>query len=147
MRWILLVPILVGAITVFQSGLNKIISTRLSLLTAVSINSLLFLFTSLLCWFVYASNNWEKTMTELKQATYSPWYVLPGICGFLIVAGIPYSMGKIGSGKTFVLLIASQILFGLIWDISYEKKSFTLNQYIAAVICFASATWFTFSRE
>lgn len=49
------------------------------------------------------------------SSTESPqfWYLLPGICGFLIVLGVPISIQMMGPTKTFITLIVSQVVFSL----------------------------------
>ena len=49
------------------------------------------------------------------------WYFIPGLCGFLIVFGIPYGIIRIGALLTITLMICTQIITSIFWDTFVEQ--------------------------
>lgn len=62
------------------------------------------------------------------------WYIIPGICGLLIVTIIPYSIYKVGAAKIFVAIIAAQVVASLVWDAKVEGTSLDIWRIAGAII-------------
>ena len=49
--------------------------------------------------------------------------ILPGICGLLIVFGIPFGMSQMGAVKLLIGVVAVQLLVAAVWDRMIEGIS------------------------
>lgn len=116
----LAIPIAIGLAVVVQGILNRQIGLNWGLSAAVLLNAVVFLF---LCAGLYLWTRWtsEPLPSYLKfpEGPSSPpayWYLIPGLCGFFIVVGVPISLFQVGPTKTFIILIVSQIVFSLVME-------------------------------
>jgi len=105
----LLIPITIGLSVVLQGILNRKMSLVWGLPEVIVLNGAVFFIISLAYYF--GVRLFSPEMPPLKSPEY--WYFLPGICGFLIVLGVPSSIGIMGPTKTFITLIVSQVVFSL----------------------------------
>ena len=114
-----LLPILIGFAGVVQGGLNKEIMKNWGITGAVLINNLQVFFWSMFVWFLARhatalfSDDW-RPLAQSNQIHW--WYLVPGLCGFFIVAGIPVAIDKVGAGKTFMGILLAQLIGGVAWD-------------------------------
>jgi len=77
---------------------------------------------------------------DLQKISDLGWKViLPGICGFTIVMGIPWAMSKVGALQVFLSMIFAQILFSSIWDLSVEGVPLSAKRIIGGVITLIGA--------
>lgn len=108
----------VGAFGVLQAGLNKKVGVDAGLSGAALVNSLVML-TAIGAFFAL-----ERLRPDLVPDAFRGrlpgrpewWWVLPGLSGFFIVFGFPWAIGRIGATTAVVLLIAAQIVAGVVWD-------------------------------
>lgn len=116
--WMLLPPIL-GAAVVCQAILNWQFSESLGLATAVLINAGVFFAAAAMLWLG------TRLMPDLFPDFLKPGpagfeanatLLVPGLCGFLLVLGAPWSLQKVGPSMTFVLLVGAQIVLGVFAD-------------------------------
>lgn len=112
-------PLTLGILVVLQGGLNRQIGGTWGLGTALVLNAgILFAVSAIF----YGILRWSpETFPEFlrpKIPAQSPpwWYLIPGLCGFFLVLGLPWSIQSIGSAKSFILLITAQICAGIAWD-------------------------------
>ena len=128
MKLFYLVPIVVGLCTVVQGALNKQLSQQWGLSWALVITSVLvLLFSFMLLWSgAYAG---EFQISSLKW-----WHFVPALCGFLIILGIPLSIGKVGALSTFLLIIASQIVVSGMWDRFVEGMTLSWTRVLGAFV-------------
>lgn len=109
------VPFILGALTVVQSVMNRSLGVKYGWPVAGMINNTFgFLFAGLLV-LILAVIFSGKGISRVDEWHW--WYFIPGCFGMLFVMGIPLAVHQIGASRTFVLLVASQILFGLLWDL------------------------------
>ena len=148
MRFSLLLPLYLGFASVLQGGLNRTLAKNWGLAGAALLNSLVLGFIGLLVFFVA-----RGTPTRLPEifrdpgtafSNFSWWYLLPGLLGFSLVAGIPMALSRLGALQTFVVLIASQILASMAWDAFAEGKPVTLARVAGAVLAFLGAALVNF---
>lgn len=108
------IPFVLGGLTVLQSVLNRSVGLKYGWPVAGMMNNTFgFLFAvlvALLLLFFLGG----KGVSRIDEWHW--WYFIPGTLGMLFVMGIPFSIQQIGASRTFVILVASQILFGLVWD-------------------------------
>lgn len=134
-----LIAIFVGAITVVQSVLNQKISVHIGMTSTVLLNAIVLLAVSALAFLV--ARTWFPASAFVS--THLPsvqqwWWIIPGITGFLIVAGFPMAVASIGAAKTFVLAVSAQIVLSAVWDIISQRG---LSQYdIGAMVLAIAAT-------
>lgn len=124
----LLFPFLVGLCTVVQGALNREISEKWGLSWALVWTSIVVLVLTLI-----------MTVTpyfpgKITWSDYKWWYVIPGLCGFLIIVGIPFSIGKIGALNTFLVIIASQIIVSGAWDRIVEGMTLSWTRMLGAFV-------------
>lgn len=109
-----LLPFVIGALTVVQTILNRNMGMRFGWPVAGMINNsfgFLFALILVLVLSLFFAGKGLARVDEFKW-----WFFIPGCIGMLFVMGVPYSVHQIGASKTFILLVTSQILFGLLWD-------------------------------
>ena len=117
--WFILVPLLVGALTVFQGTLNRHLGGVMGLASAVLLNA--FAVTVLAIGLYAAVRLAPESFPPLFRGAYRPgtfkaWMLLPGLFGFLIIAGIPWAIGHLGAARVFVAIVVAQIVVSLLWD-------------------------------
>jgi uncharacterized membrane protein YdcZ (DUF606 family) len=121
MKPILLVPVMVGAVVVVQAGINRLVAGKYGLPVAVFMNASVFLLTAGLLWAVARWRGADMPSGLALPASapdfaFEPWFVIPGICGFLAVLGGPLAMAELGALRTFVVVIAAQVVASASWD-------------------------------
>jgi transporter family-2 protein len=79
--------------------------------------------------------------------TYKWWYIFPPILGFLIIAGIPFAIAKLGAVKVTVGLIAAQMVTSIVWDMMVEDISLNIMKVIGIFFAFLSVTFITLSKQ
>lgn len=113
----LIIPVTLGLTVVVQGVLNRRIGADWGMPAAVLLNALIFFAVSL-ALYGWAKFSPESTPSLLRLPenhvrSMELWYLIPGLCGFILVLGMPISLHQNGPTKTFILLIASQIIFSL----------------------------------
>lgn len=142
MSWAYFLPFIFGAMAVLQGGLNRLIARDWGLAGTVFLNSLM-LSTAALGLYVWARNN-PGALPEVFRdrgsfSSFSWWYLIPGLCGFTLVTGLPFAIQKIGALKVFVGLIAAQLLVSMIWDARIEQLPITSTRVLGALLSFCGA--------
>jgi uncharacterized membrane protein YdcZ (DUF606 family) len=118
---IVIVPATVGALVVMQAGINRLVGTRHGLPVAVLINASMFLTAASCLW---AVARWRGDLlppglalpSDATPLRLKAWYLLPGLCGFLATLGGPLAMAQLGALRTFVVMIAAQVVASAVWD-------------------------------
>jgi transporter family-2 protein len=113
------VPAFLGIFVVLQAGLNRRMAQAWGLPTAVFLNAIVF--TVLAAGIFFASQSQGDAMPEVLRVRFDAkafalWFLLPGIFGFFLVVGGPWSISRLGAVQTFTLLISAQLATSLIWD-------------------------------
>jgi len=119
-----ILPLLVGMAGILQGGINRNMSETLGLAHALMLgNFLVLLYTALLYFGVLKSPDFFPEFFRVKThlLTFKWWYVIPSVCGFIIVLGIPLGISQLGAVKVTVLIVAAQMLTSIVWDIFVEK--------------------------
>lgn len=134
--------IMAGCFGVIQSGLNKMISDHWGFSSAFLLNGLVFLvFNFLLFLVVYFQPQIFPSEYRLQGSfsDFKLWWILPGICGFMLVMGLAVSLAQVGAVQTFVICIAAQIVCSLLWDLVVEGKEVATIRLAGAAITFFGA--------
>ncbi len=143
MRLISLVPLLCGLAVVAQAGLNRRFAGQWGLLSAVLMNMVV---ATVATFGVYAIARavpgfWPEASGDQGRLFdgFTPWHLLPGLCGVLIVIGMPWAMGRLGAVQSALLLMAAQLLTSLVWDAMVEGRPATLARVVGSAVAFAGA--------
>lgn len=139
-----IMSILVGIAVVLQGGMNKQISMSWGVSGVTMYNSLIVLLVSIV---LFALINYTKVVDlpgYLKPSMgfsegFKWWSIIPGFFGCLIVFGIPYSIIKIGALSTMTILICTQVLASVLWDVYIEKLPMNTYRIIGSVLTFVGA--------
>ncbi|MCP3063840.1 DMT family transporter [Myxococcus sp. K38C18041901] len=142
MRFVSLVPLLCGLAVVAQGGLNKRFAGQWGLLSAVLMNMVV---ATVATFAVYAVARtvpglWpEAGAAEGRFSGFTPWHLLPGLCGVVIVVGMPWAIGRLGAVQSVLLLMAAQLVTSLIWDAMVEGRPATTARVLGSAVAFAGA--------
>lgn len=138
----LLVPFALGCFAVLQVALNKRIASVMGLTQAVILNALVLLVFAFAFW-LYARGarqdlgDWMSGSGGLGDFKW--WWIVPGLCGMTLVAGMPWAAEKVGALQVFVVLVAAQMLFGTVWDHYVEGVTATVPRVVGAGLAIAGA--------
>lgn len=137
-----LFSILAGVLGVTQAGLNKIIGESWGLSGSLFLNGVIYMLCNALLFLtVYYLPRYfsGEYLVQGQLAQFRLWWIVPGICGFLLVMGLVYSVLKIGAAQTFVLCVSAQIVFGIIWDLTVENRPVGMARLAGAALVLAGA--------
>ena len=142
LSWSILVPLLVGLFTVLQGTFNRLMGDQMGLAAAILLNAGILLMAAgglfILVWY-YPQLLPGFGAAKLRPPAWSWWYIVPGLCGFGIVLGVPLAISRLGALPTFAAIIAAQLLFSLIWDITIAQVPVS-PQRIIGVLCTMAGT-------
>ncbi len=114
----------IGFCGIFQATLNKSMSGDIGLAHSILIgNAFLLVLSLIFYWMVQKYPQQYPEFIRIKETftTFQWWYLVPGILGFCVVAGLPYAYFKAGAVKVTVALIAAQMIASILWDFFVEK--------------------------
>ena len=63
---------------------------------------------------------------------FRPWFLIPGLLGTFFVFASISGYKTLGAAPTIAILVASQLVFGLIWDLS-RSEHVSLQSFMTAV--------------
>ena len=138
----LIVPFTLGCLAVLQVALNKRIAGVMGLTQAVILNAFVLLVVALAFWLMARGS--REQLGEWLVGSGGPgdfqlWWVIPGLCGLTLVAGMPWAAARIGALQTFVLMVAAQMVFSILWDHFAEDLPVTLPRVVGAGLAIAGA--------
>lgn len=150
---VILLPVIAGFAIVLQSGLNRMVASRLGLATSLLINGIVVLILSILLYLwgtrSETANGFAGGLFQVKggiqSALIEPRLLISGICGFVIITSIPWSIMRMGAVSSIVIVVASQIAGSLIWDWSMEGLPPSSMKLAGAGLCLLGA-WLAVSR-
>lgn len=132
-----LIPFVLGGLTVVQSVMNRSLGLKYGWPVAGVLNNTVGLLFAFLLMLVLILVFQGKGVARLDEWHW--WYLLPGCFGMMFVMGIPYAVHFLGASRTFVILVVSQILFGLIWDFMTNAGSISTLRVAGVVVALAGA--------
>lgn len=143
-------PFFLGACAVLQGSLNRNSGQILGMSKAILINALVLLF---LASSIFLLGKWKPEALPalfrtdaLTNNSLPWWFFLPGIFGFILVAGAPFSISKIGAVSTFVTMVAGQMVTSLLWDQFVTGRSADLYRICGALLTILGAFLTTLSN-
>ena len=150
MNWTILLPLCIGCFGILQGAINRQVATTIGVAQASLITNMGTLFICICFYFFVKSfSNILPEVFQIKApiTTYKWWYILPPIFGFLIVAGIPFAILKLGAVKVTVGLIAAQMITSIVWDIMVEGISLNIMKFVGIFFAFLSVVFVTLAKQ
>ena len=147
MNFYLVIPVFLGLTVVAQGVLNRRIGGEWGLSSAVFLNAVVFMIVS--SALIFTAKLFPQLMPDyLKMRPIDLdkmklWFVIPGLCGFFLVLGIPWSIQMAGPSKTFLVLIASQIVLGLLYEKLFLDEPISTMKYVGALVSTIGVALFT----
>lgn len=129
----ILIPIILGVTTIFQTQIVKRMSETYSLFQAAFINNLTGL---ILIGLIYYFSNDKK---EFAISQFQPFFLFAGLFGVFFVLGAPFAVSKIGPARFFIILVAAQIISSLIWQYYSDPVDISVKKIAAATLVFLGA--------
>jgi len=149
MNWTIVLPLLIGCFGILQGTMNRVIATHIGVAQASLITNI---GSTIICLFFYLfAKSYSNLLPELYHikaplTNYKWWFIFPPMLGFAIIAGIPYSIAKLGAVKVTVGLIAAQMITSVLWDLLVEGVTINMMKFIGIVFAFLSVTFITLSK-
>lgn len=137
-----LVPFTLGCLAVVQVALNKRIAGVVGLTQAVILNAGVLLVVATVFWLCARGARGEFGGWMGGAGTWADarlWWVVPGLCGLTLVAGMPWAAQRVGALQTFVVLVAGQMLFSIAWDYVVDGVEVTVPRVLGAGLAIAGA--------
>lgn len=119
----IVLTLLLGTLAVLQGALNRIVAKSWGLTAAILFNNLVILAVASAFYLAVKFNPRffpASFAGKPELASFSWYYVLPGLFGFALVAGIPLAIGAIGALDAFVIMVCAQMATSLAWDFIVE---------------------------
>lgn len=119
MGLIVFLPFLVGALAVLQGNLNRLVAAKHGLAWAMALNTVVF---TLACGVLIAAVRLVPSAFPAGFAwrpegyRFAVWHLLPGLCGFALVAGIPFAIAHLGAVRVFVGVVVAQVVASVVWE-------------------------------
>ncbi len=119
MGLILLLPVVVGALVVLQGNLNRLVAAKHGLAFAMGVNTIVF---ALSCLGLIAAVRAFPGVFPAGFAwrtdgyRFAIWHLFPGLCGFALVAGIPFAIAHLGPVRVFVGVVVAQVVASVLWE-------------------------------
>ena len=142
MNILMILPILLGTSVVLQGSLNKESANLFGLSSAVFINACVFLLVSVLL--LFAASFFPQSLPDFLAPKESlrglKWqHLLPGLFGFFLVLGLPWSLKVNGPAKTFILIVSTQVIISLWLQMSQTGIPLKMTQILGAVFSILGA--------
>lgn len=141
MKWVYLIPLLIGVLGIFQGTLLKNMALDIGMpyatLLATSVTFLL----SVGVFFLIRSNpQIFPSFYVIKQPLniFRWWYLIPGLITFFILLFFPKAMSELGAVKVTILVVAGQIIFSTFWDFFMENIPITLFKVLGILFAILS---------
>jgi transporter family-2 protein len=150
MNWTIALPLFIGCFGILQGAINRVVSTHIGVAQAALLTNV---GSTIICVFFYLfARAYSNLLPEFYQVkapltTFKWWFIFPPMLGFMIIAGIPFSIAKLGAVKVTVGLIAAQMITSVVWDLWVEGVTINLMKFIGIVFAFLSVTFITLSKS
>lgn len=135
------IPLVLGCLAVLQGALNRRILNHLGLAHTVALNAAVLLSAGLA--FSWVVRRWPASFPEAFRGPWPPdalhwWFLVPGCCGFAIVAGVPWTFSKVGALPVFVGIVAAQVVASAVWDAIWEGQPLTGPRILGGLLAIAA---------
>ena len=133
MKWIYLIPFLIGTFGIFQGALNKQVSMEIGVAHATLIGMIItFLLGVALYFLIKVNPQLFPAFYLVKQPiTYFKWwFLIPGFLGFFIVFFFSQAIYELGAVKVTILIVVAQIITSTFWDKYVENIPLTIYKIL-----------------
>jgi len=141
MKWIYIIPLLIGILGILQGALIKNVSLEIGAAHAILITMAIYFFLGIV-FFIVISNNPQILPSfyavKFPLTYFKWWHLLPGVLGFFIVLFFPQAMHQLGAVKVTILIIAGQIITSTLWDFFIENISLTPFKFLGIIFAILS---------
>ena len=147
MRWMLVVPLLVGAATVVQGGFNRWVSEQWGLASMLVLNNLILLLLSVGLWaVVVGAPGWFPDFFADRGQWLDVrwWWAIPAVAGLIIVGGIPWAFSRLDAVVVIVGIVVAQLVGAFLWDTLVDGKPIEWLRVAGAALAIAGvvlASW------
>ncbi|MEY3013152.1 MAG: hypothetical protein RIT45_1887 [Pseudomonadota bacterium] len=128
----LLLTLLIGVSIVVQGGVNARLAQQANLWLLLTVGNVVCTIGSTIAWLVVRKGG--PIGEELARVPWAVW--APSIAGFVIISGMPMAIQRIGVFRAVILVIAVQILAGLVWDKVVSDQAITATRLAGAALVF-----------
>jgi len=143
MLFSLVLPLFVGTFSVVQNALNKQISNRISLPLSLLLNNAFVLLLSIAFFFALRTVPDETlpAMFRTRNGITDPSakFLVPGLCGFLLITLAPFAIERAGATRVFIGIVVAQIVVSMLWDSYAEAIPLTPTRLAGAGLAMAGA--------
>lgn len=143
MLYSLVLPLLVGTFSVVQNALNKQISPRISLPLSLLVNNAFVLFLSVAFFFALRTVPDETLPAMFRTRNgitdFSLKFLVPGLCGFLLITLAPFAIERAGATRVFIGIVVAQIAVSMLWDAFAESIPVSPTRLAGAALAMAGA--------
>ncbi len=141
MKWVYLIPLMIGVLGIFQGALLKNMALEIGMAHATLIGATITFLLSIGLFFLVRSN--PQILPDfyvIKQPlnVFRWWYLIPGLITIFILLFFPKAMSELGAVKVTILVVAGQIIFSTFWDFFMENISFTLFKLLGILFAILS---------
>ena len=129
-----------GFAAVLQGGINRHASGKFGLTSVILLNNAVIFVAGLALFAVVKfmpANFPDFFKPRAASGSFSWWYILPGLLGLCLVAGIPFAISKIGALRVFVGIVTGQMIVSMIWDACIEGIPVTTIRLASAGLTIA----------
>lgn len=141
MSILVLIPVILGAVAVFQPILNRFMLEERGLSFAVWLSSfVLFCVATLLLLVIYF---WAERFPDYMRPRFRGpmlwWYVIPGMIGFSLVFFLPLVIRSIGAFPVMMGLLLGQLAASFLYDAFSSDKPFSTARVVGLLLALAGA--------
>lgn len=132
-----------GIVAVSQATLNRILTKTYGVSISILINSFILMSLSI-ALFLLTKSSFNKLIPDIflskdPSLNISWWYFLPGLCGFILITGMPIFITHFNTFSLFIGMITGQLIASLCVDILANGDSFTWQKGIGALLAILGA--------
>lgn len=140
MKLLFMAGFILGSLLVFQPALNRLILEEKGLSFAALLNGIiLFLATTSLFLIISSSAYRWPPLLPLKSGAFHWWYILPGLCGFLLVFLVPLMIKHMGAFPVILTMLLGQVTTGFLWDVFAQGSSISMERVLGLLLAMAGA--------
>ena len=147
--WLSLLPLLIGFVGIMQGTLNKQVAGSIGVAQATLITNTV---TTVICivfyFLVKSAPEYFPDIFHVKAPilTYKWWFLFPPLFGFIIIAGMPFALSKLGAVKVTVLLVAAQMITSSSWDYFIDHIDINIYKIMGMICAFLSVVFIALSK-